>query len=289
MGGRMAVSFLGVARPPASRVLLLALQVGLVAVPLSGCLWRQAGSLDATATGSVKAAGQASTLAQRYQSDPGNKDLALAYAAELRRDGNDEQATAVLGTAAERFPSDRAVLGAYGKALAATGSLDEALTVIRRAQAGGSPDWRLLSAEGAILDQQGKNTAARKLYEQALQLSPNEPSVLSNLGMSYVMTGSLAEAEKTLRRAVAAPGADSRARQNLALVVGLQGRFDEAERIAGAELSPEQAAANVAYLKSMLSQPNSWDNLRSPSAKPAPPRSRTATGAPAANSVGKGA
>ena len=77
--------------------------------------------------------------------------------------------------------------------------------------------------------------------------------------------------------------------ESLALVVGLQGRFDEAERIAGAELSPEQAAANVAYLKSMLSQPNSWDNLRSPSAKPAPPRSRTATGAPAANSVGKGA
>ena len=41
-------------------------------------------------------------------------------------------------------------------------------------------------------------------------------------------------------------------RQNLALVVGLQGRFAEAEKIARADLSPEEAAANVAYLRQML-------------------------------------
>jgi Flp pilus assembly protein TadD len=41
-------------------------------------------------------------------------------------------------------------------------------------------------------------------------------------------------------------------RQNLALVVGLQGRFAEAETIARAELPPEEAAANVAYLRQML-------------------------------------
>ena len=46
----------------------------------------------------------------------------------------------------------------------------------------------------------------------------------------------------------------SPSRQNLALAVGLQGRFDEAEAIAKAELSPQQAEANVAYLQSMLTR-----------------------------------
>ena len=43
-------------------------------------------------------------------------------------------------------------------------------------------------------------------------------------------------------------------RQNLALVVGLQGRFAEAESIAKADLPPDEAAANVAYLREMLSR-----------------------------------
>jgi Flp pilus assembly protein TadD len=41
-------------------------------------------------------------------------------------------------------------------------------------------------------------------------------------------------------------------RQNLALVVGLQGRFAEAESIARADRPAEEAAANVAYLKQLL-------------------------------------
>jgi len=59
-----------------------------------------------------------------------------------------------------------------------------------------------------------------------------------------------------LRRAMERPGADARVRQNLALVVGLQGRFAEAETIARADLPPEQAAANVAYLQQMMSDHN---------------------------------
>ena len=81
--------------------------------------------------------------------------------------------------------------------------------------------------------------------------------------MSYVLTGELPKAEKLLRQAVALPGADSRVRQNLALVVGLEGRFAEAEKIASAELPPDQAATNIAYLKEMLSEQNSWQKLKS--------------------------
>jgi len=133
---------------------------------------------------------------------------------------------------------------------------------VRRAQTPEYPDWRLVSAEGAILDQLGQKDDARQLYRKALDLRPDEPSVLSNLGMSYVLSGDLRTAETYLRSAAEKPNADSRVRQNLALVVGLQGRFDEAEKIASQELSPEQAQANVAYLRSMLAQQNAWNQLK---------------------------
>ena len=80
--------------------------------------------------------------------------------------------------------------------------------------------------------------------------------------MSYVLEGDLRTAETYLRSASEQPAADSRVRQNLALVVGLQGRFDEAEQIASHELSAEQASANVAYLRQMLSQQNAWKQLK---------------------------
>jgi Flp pilus assembly protein TadD len=131
-----------------------------------------------------------------------------------------------------------------------------------RAQTPDRPDWQLLSAEGAILDQMGDPAGARDRYRKALDIMPNEPSILSNLGMSYVLQGDLRTAESYLASAVKQPGADSRVRQNLALVVGLQGRFGEAEKIASAELSPEQAQANVSYLRSMLSQQNAWNKLK---------------------------
>jgi Flp pilus assembly protein TadD len=87
-----------------------------------------------------------------------------------------------------------------------------------------------------------------------LKIVPEEPSVLSNLGLSYVLSKDLPRAEETLRRAYGNARADARVRQNLGLVVGLQGRFAEAETIVKADLPAEEAAANVAYLKQMLNR-----------------------------------
>jgi len=67
-----------------------------------------------------------------------------------------------------------------------------------------------------------------------------------------MLSKDLPKAEEALRQAYANPKADARVRQNLGLVVGLQGRFGEAEDIVKADLPPGEAAANVAYLKEML-------------------------------------
>jgi len=149
------------------------------------------------------------------------------------------------------------VLGEYGRALADAGEYEQALDVFDRAHTPEQPDWRILSAQGAVLDQMGRHDEAQRHYLAALKITPDDPTVLSNLGLSYALSKNLKDAETTLRRAAVHQPVDPRVRQNLALVVGLQGRFAEAETIARADLPPDQAAANVAYLRQMLAHKGS--------------------------------
>jgi len=240
------------------------------AIALASC------ATDPTKTGSIRGISKkpieqmtvpelqhaAGRFGQLYQRNPRDKNIGLHYANILRTTGRNEQALAVMQQMVIHHPKDNNVLSAYGKALAATGNFAKALKVIERAQRPDRPDWRLFSAQGAILDQLDRSKEARLQYRKALDIAPNEPSVLSNLGMSYVLTGDLRGAETYLRRAIQQPGADSRVRQNLALVVGLQGNFEDAEKIARGELPSAEAEENIAFLRQMLSQQGAWNLLK---------------------------
>ncbi|MXN66415.1 tetratricopeptide repeat protein [Stappia sp. GBMRC 2046] len=240
------------------------------AVALSGCASskRAVGShapstQSYVAPGSDAARQSVNYWASAYEKDAKDRDNILNYAASLRRNGQIEQAEAVLRKAVIADHKDRDLSAAYGKVLAEAGKLSEALNVVRNAQTPTNPDWRLLSAEAAILDQMGDQNEARDLYRQALKIAPGEPTLLNNLGLSYLLAGELPQAEESLRKAAANPNADSRIRQNLALALGLQGKFEEAEQVASAEIDPAQANANIAYLKGMLAQRNSWAEIKS--------------------------
>jgi Flp pilus assembly protein TadD len=93
---------------------------------------------------------------------------------------------------------------------------------------------------------------AAAAYQAALVLAPGDTAILSNYGLSVGMAGDLPRAETLLRQAVQNPVAPAQARQNLALIVGLQGRFNESEQLASRDLPPAVAAENVAYLRRML-------------------------------------
>jgi Flp pilus assembly protein TadD len=222
--------------------------IGSSNAPRSEADWR--GSLDA--------------LGARYRANPGDAQAAMDYARALRATEQRAQAVAVLQQASIRNPHDMKLLGAYGRALADAGEYAQALDTLGRAHTPDNPDWRILNAQGAVLDQMGRHGEAQRHYSAALKIVPNEPSVLSNLGLSYLLEKNLKRAEFTLRRAAAQPNASPKVRQNLALVVGLQGRFAEAEKIAGADLPESEAAANVAYLRQMLSQHNVLKNKGGP-------------------------
>jgi Flp pilus assembly protein TadD len=247
----------------AARLLASAAVAAVLALSAAGCTTTgndTTGSIGATDTPRSDADWRRTleVWGSRYRDDPGDADTALAYARALRATDQRAQAVAVLEQASIRNPNNMPLLGAYGRALAEAGNYQQALDTLSRAHTPDQPDWRILNAQGAVLDQLGRHAEAQRIYSTALKIVPNEPSVLSNLGLSYALMKDLKHAESTLRRAVAQPNANPKVRQNFALVVGLQGRFAEAEKIARADLPEDEAAANVSYLRQMLAQQNEW-------------------------------
>jgi Flp pilus assembly protein TadD len=246
----------GLAQSSLARLLASVAVTAVLAVGLGGCQTMSdiTGSITSKSETSPESDPQRAVevYGERFRANPKDADAALAYGQALRATGQRAQAAAVLEQANITHPGNKALLAGYGRALADNGNFQQAFDVLARAHSPDNPDWRILSVQGTCLDQLGRHEEARRYYDSALKISPDEPSVLSNLGLSYVLSKDLPKAEEILRQAYASTRADARVRQNLGLVVGLQGRFAEAESIVKADLPPDQAAANVAYLKQML-------------------------------------
>ena len=248
----------------------------IAALALGGCQSRQArldadpmatSSTDNAATGLTQSeAGsfrRAQALSQQWTAKPGDQTIGMEYAASLAQMGQTNTQIEVLKAVALAHPNDGPLQAKLGKQLLSAGRAGEAITMLERAANLPGVDWKTLSALGTAYDQQSSYKMAREKYQAALALKPGELSVQNNMAMSFALEGKLPDAEKLLRAALAEPGAASQPRiqQNLALVVGLQGRFDEARSIASADLPPDQVEANLAFLQQMLAKPNTWAQL----------------------------
>lgn len=266
------------ARPRALSRPVLGLTLCLAGLALAGCqskgglgdITGSIGNSTAQPRSSADWHAESERWSKRYDANPRDRDAAFYYARALRSLDQNAQALAVLQGAVLTHTNDREMLGAYGRSLADNGRLKEADEVLSRAHSPERPDWRILSAQGTVADQLGEHPRAQQIYQAALKIAPGEPTILSNLGLSLALSRQLPEAERVLREAVSSGRSDPRVRQNLVLVLGLQGRFAEAETLARQDQSPAEAAATVAYLKRSVSQPNSWDMLKTGGAKPKP-------------------
>ena len=246
-----------------SRPLRTLLLAGVAAVAISACASNRGGMASADYSGMPAGQSQQglAELTARYKSNPHDKGIAIHYAAALRAVGQSQQAVSVLEVSIGFHPQDIDIAVAYAKALTADGRFDQSLQVLDNVIRPEAPDWNALLVKGATLDQLGRNQEARALYTQALVFAPGEASIEANLGLSYAMTNELPAAEQHLRRAVQMRGATSQVRQNLALIVGLQGRFDECKALYAAELPPAQVESNMAYVRALLTQQNRWDMI----------------------------
>ena len=263
-------------------LLVPVLLAGVCAVPIAGCnktsMSDVTGSISGADSpmprGDAELRQYSEQAGRRYEANRNDKAAAMAYARSLREFQQHAQATAILQGLAIRNPNDQQVLALYGKSLADSGRFSEAASVLEKAHTPERPNWSVLSAQGSVADQIGDHERAQGYYAAALRIRPGEPTVLSNLGLSYALSRDLPRAESTLRDAAAKPGADMRVRQNLALVLGLQGKFGEAEELSRRDLSPMDAAANVAAIRRMIAESNTWKTIR----KIAPAKERANNG-----------
>src|ERR1700730_13403572 len=225
-------------------------------------------------TGSVGGASEsdirrsAAELGRQYDRHPDDKAIALNYARALRGMTEHAQAVAILQRLAIKFPRDVEVLGAYGKALADAGRSREAAEVLAHAHTPERPDWSVLSAQGSVAGQLGDHGQAEAYYAAALKIAPAQPHVLSNLGLSYALSKKLPQAETTLQEAAAPHEPDNPWPQNLALVLALEGKFASAEEVAWRDLDAKDAAANVAAIRRMIAQSNTWQRIQETNTKP---------------------
>lgn len=189
---------------------------------------------------------------KQFSKNPNDSNAAVAYARNLKALGQKQQALAVLQQASQSNAGDRKLASEYGRLALEFDQISVAEQLLSYADDPANPDWRVISARGTVLAKQGKYSDAIPYYERALALAANQPSVLNNLALAYTMSGEAAKAEDLLRQAAQAEGTDRKVRQNLALVLSLQGKYDEAKQQSMRDATVETAKADTELVRSMV-------------------------------------
>lgn len=205
---------------------------------------------------------RANFWANEYQKNAADLGTTISFMRALRRIGSHERLTDVASAALPIHPNSYEIYLELGRSFLATNKPTEAAQAfVRSADYAPATDAAPLAALGLAFDRLENHDQAQEAYEIALQRDPNRVSTLSNYGLSLALTGQLEAAEAALRKAVAQPGADVRVRQNLALILGLQGRFDEMTAV-DPTAPARSVEANQKVLRDMMLPTRSYEDLQ---------------------------
>jgi Flp pilus assembly protein TadD len=180
----------------------------------------------------------------------------LQKAGELRASGRLIQALSVLAEAHQRFPEDGAVASTYGRVALLLGHDEVAAPLLAQAVAANPQDWRALSAQGVLAARRGRLPDGRRALAKASMVSASEVVILNNLAVSQMLDGKAEAAVSLLRQGLASPELRSaherRLKRNLGLALAMQGRFAEADRLAGEKLPRDLAGGGGMRLRRLL-------------------------------------
>ena len=111
----------------------------------------------------------------------------------------------------------------------------------------------------------GRYDEAADAADRILIVAPDSYDALMEVARANIARGQGFYAIEPGRKAAGLPTSTIQVRQNLALVVGLQGRIDEAEKLARQDLPPESVDNNLAWLRAATGQPSatrSWSAVK---------------------------
>lgn len=212
---------------------------------------------------------RANFWAKENLKDPEDLTVSLEFARALREIGSQDRALDILSQALIVHPDNPDALMLTGRIFMARG--DEAKgDVVNAGRAFNrateiaperSETWAAL---GTTYDRQGQHRLAQTAYQKALTIEPTRTTTLTNYGLSLLLSNDLTGAEAKLRLAAANPDAGARVTENLALVLGLQGRFDEMKTLSEATAPDKVAEQNAALLRGLIQPARSWEALVEP-------------------------
>ena len=193
--------------------------------------------------------GRAAYWASQVSADPKDVEAGLKLAGALRALGRYQEAFEAAGQVLVLQPNNIDALLEQARVAISDSQGFYAVAPARKAQALAPKDWRPATLLAVGLEQAERPAEAGLAHAQALALGPDSPTVLSNAAMFYAAQGDLTKAEALLRKAVLERDAGIQVRQNLSLVLGLEGKLDEAEALQRQDLPPQMVAHNLAYLR----------------------------------------
>lgn len=195
---------------------------------------------------------RAAFWASEFETDPRDAEAGLGLSQALRALGRYDDAVTASSQVLVAHPGDLEALLESARVQVARGEGFFAIEPAKAAAAAAPRDWRPQSLLGVALEQSKREDEALAAHRQAVALAPNEAAPAANLAMYLAGHGDLPGAETLLRKAAGLPSSTIQIRQNLALVIGLQGRIEEAERLARQDLPPQVVDNNLAWLRAAL-------------------------------------
>ena len=114
--------------------------------------------------------------------------------------------------------------------------------------------WKALNAAGLIFAADGKFAESSQYFDAAARASNFNPSVLNNQGLIKALVGNYTDATQILEnaslRAVTSPEQKKGIDLNLALVYGISGNMDKAEKLARLYLTEPEVFNNLGVYSS---------------------------------------
>jgi Flp pilus assembly protein TadD len=206
---------------------------------------------------------------EKFAKSPNTLEYALNYSRNLKAMGRKREALAALQHASNYHAQNRELAGEYGRIALELDQVQTAKSVLNFADDPTKPDWRIVSARGTVAAKEGNSKEAIELFERAMALSNRNPSVMNNLAMAYALDGRPAEGERLLREA-ASKGNSEKVQKNLALVLGLQGKYDEAKVVGGRVLPHSTVAEDTKLVRQIVGlDPRPYAPMSTPATSPA--------------------
>lgn len=223
------------------------LDKGKKSASIGGTLEKQAA--DAAAGGDYNRAAQ--VYHQLLDKDPDNKANLLAFGDSLRRGGNFDQAVQVYDKLLTLEPRSADAMEGKGLSLMGRGEFVDAGQQLSEVMKIDGKRWRTLNAIGILFATKNLVDEGMAYYEEALKQSPGNPSVLNNVGLSLAIDKQYDKALEAfaLGRKQVTSGSMEQKRidLNTALIYGVQGKLEEAQRIATPHLSEAGLYNNMGF------------------------------------------